>query len=164
MSTEKQLRALRNWLNRDIPAGETICEMPADICSSALSELCAASDARQNGEKNGYTKVKRAVIAKLREQGWIGIPADAPGQTPLHQPDFGERAEAELQKIREEQGFAKETAKPVAESSAAALITKYVEILTQVTEAVAKEERIPDSEKGDAVKFVYDSVKAEINI
>lgn len=147
--------------------------MPAEICSSALSQLCAASDARQNGEKNGTIKeAKHAVISELRKQGWIGIPADAPRQAPLHQPDFGERAKAEMQKIKEEQGLTPKPPQPASapapalelEPSVAELITKYVEMLSQVTEAVAEEERIPDREKGYAVKFVYHSVKAESNI
>jgi len=41
------------------------------------------------------------------------------------------------------------------------LISKYVDILAQTTEAVAAEGRIPDREKGYAVKFVYYSVVGE---
>ena len=42
------------------------------------------------------------------------------------------------------------------------LIARYLEILSLVTEAVAKEDRIKDREKGYAVKFIYYSVKGAI--
>ena len=42
------------------------------------------------------------------------------------------------------------------------IIARYLEILSLVTEAVAKEDRIKDREKGYAVKFIYYSVKEAI--
>ena len=78
----------------------------------------------------------------------------------LHETVFSGRPEAEAQRIREEQGLA--TAQPAAPTTTAELITKYLEILAQVTEAVNAEERIPDREKGYAVKFIYYSVKGAI--
>jgi len=41
-------------------------------------------------------------------------------------------------------------------------IKKYVGILARVTESVAAEDRIPDREKGYAVKFIYYSVKGAL--
>ena len=93
----------------------------------------------------------------------------AKGQPPLpRKPDekeqFGARAEAEAQRIRAEQGRAATPATPpaAAKPAVAELITKYVEILSQVTEAVNAESRIPDHEKGYATKFIYYSVKGAI--
>ena len=177
MASENQLQALRNWLNRDIPEGEAICEMPAEVCSAALTKLHEASEAYKNGNKNGgIKKAKKEIIAELREQGWIGVPADVPAvaqqkaeNKPLPKLSdelinemFGDRAQAEIQRIREEQGLAAEAEGNFPKPGVADEIAKYVEILAQVTEAVNAEDRIPDREKGYATKFIYDSVTAEM--
>ena len=73
---------------------------------------------------------------------------------------FGERADVEAQKIREEQGLTSTPEATVKEDlTVPELIAKYIDILAQVTVAVKAEERIPDREKGYAVKFIYYSVK-----
>ena len=41
-------------------------------------------------------------------------------------------------------------------------IHRYVEILARVTEQVENEQRIPDTEKGYAVKFIFDSVSRDM--
>ena len=48
---------------------------------------------------------------------------------------------------------------PATKPTQAELITKYVELLAAVTEAIEKEDRIPEREKGYGIKFVYYSVK-----
>lgn len=78
---------------------------------------------------------------------------------------FGDRAEAEARRIREEQGRAVATpaaAPAAAKPATAELIHKYLDILVQVTIAVNAEDRIPDHEKGYATKFLYYSVKGAI--
>ena len=94
------------------------------------------------------------------------------------------REEAEAQQIREEQGrvpvattipipaveapalhifeqrISEKRAPAAMPTQAAELITKYVELLALVTEAVNAEDRIPKQEKGYANKFVFYSVKA----
>ena len=77
---------------------------------------------------------------------------------------FEGRADAEAQRIRKEQGRA---ATPAATPAAAKptvpeLISKYLDILVQVTIAINAEDRIPDREKGFATKFLYYSVKGAI--
>jgi len=74
---------------------------------------------------------------------------------------FGDRAEA--QRIREEQGREADAAPAQpAQPTVADLIAKYTGLLAQVTEAVAKEDRIPDREKGYAVKFIFYSVRGAL--
>ena len=77
---------------------------------------------------------------------------------------FGDRAEAEAQRIREEQGLATApaAAQPAAPPTVEELIFKYIEILAKVTVAVEQEDRIPEKEKGYGIKFVYYSVKGAI--
>ena len=74
---------------------------------------------------------------------------------------------AEVQKIREEQGRATPAAEavpaqPAAPPTVEELIFKYIDILAKVTVAVEQEDRIPEREKGYAVKFIYYSVKAAV--
>jgi hypothetical protein len=71
----------------------------------------------------------------------------------------GYRESEEAQRILEEQG---RTPAATAKPSVAELIAKYLDILVQVTEAIEKEDRIPDREKGFATKFLYYSVKGAI--
>lgn len=177
MATENQLKALRNWLSGYIPEGEAICEMPAEVCSATLTKLHEASEAYKNGNKNGdIKKAKKEIIDELREQGWIGVPADE-AIAQLHSQVFGDRAQAEIPRIREEQGHEKtveeEEKKPTlykAETvektqpappkpTVPELIAKYTDMLAQVTEAINAEDRIPEREKGYGIKFVYYSVK-----
>ena len=47
---------------------------------------------------------------------------------------------------------------PAEKPTQAELIVQYVELLAQVTEAIEKEDRIPEREKGYGIKFVYYSV------
>lgn len=179
MATEPQLRALRNWLNRDIPEGMTICEMPADVCSAALTKLHEASEAYQNGNKNGgIKKAKLEIIADLKEQGWISVPAVAEQKAQSKpelpkKPDvnerFGDRAQAEAQKIREEQGLAGEATEPVESEQPAQpkpsvpeLIEKYLNVVVQVTQKVKANEGITDREKGYATNWICDAVKDEM--
>ena len=87
-------------------------------------------------------------------------PAAAPAATTTDN-----RAEAEAQRIREEQGLVTAPAQPAAIPAAQPkptvpeLIAKYTDMLAQVTEAVNAEDRIPDREKGYAVKFIFYSVR-----
>lgn len=86
------------------------------------------------------------------------------GQKPDEKEHSGDRAEAEAERIRAEQGrAATQAAAPAAAPPATQdLIYKYLDILAQVTEAVKEEDRIPDREKGFATKFVYDDVVHEL--
>ena len=83
-------------------------------------------------------------------------------QKPDEKGQFGARAEAEARKIREEQGRAGKEVEYTdmrAQVTEVELIKKYVNLLSEVTQAVSAEDRIPDREKGYAVKFIYYSVK-----
>lgn len=96
MATENQLKALRNWLLGYIPEGETICEMPAEVCIAVLTRLHKASEAYKNGNKNGgIKKAKKEIIDELREQGWIGVPADE-AIAQFHSQIFGDQTQAEI--------------------------------------------------------------------
>ena len=123
MASENQLAALGNWLKGEIPAGEAVCEMPGEVCSDALSRLHEASEKYKEDKKTNYGLVlatKKAIVSELREQGWIGVPISegeekekkvekAPElpKKPDAKEVFGERAEAEAEKIRDEQGRGK---------------------------------------------------------
>jgi len=105
-------------------------------CSAFIDEV-EALEAEQKGEKNNSQLPRK----------------------PDEKEQFGARAEAEARRISEEQGRAATPPPAAAKPTTAELITKYLEILSQVTEAVSAEDRIPDREKGYAVKFIYYSVK-----
>ena len=126
MATEPQLAALRNWLKQEMPKGETVCEMPGEVCSDALSRLHEASETYKEDKKTNYglvLKTKKEIVNELQEQGWIGVPisegeekekkVEKASELPK-KPDakevFGDRAQAEAEKIREEQGRAEATA------------------------------------------------------
>ena len=122
MATENQLAALRNWLKQEMPKGEAVCEMPGEVCSDALSRLHEASEKYKEDKKTNYGLVlatKKEIVSELREQGWIGVPISegeekekkvekAPElpKKPDEKEVFGDRAQAEAQKIRDEQGLA----------------------------------------------------------
>lgn len=122
MASEGQLVGLRSWLKQEMPKGEDVCEMPSEVCSDALSRLHEASEKYKENKKANYglvLRVKKEIVSELREQGWIGVPISegeekekkvekAPElpKKPDEKEAFGERAEAEAQKIREEQGLA----------------------------------------------------------
>jgi hypothetical protein len=85
-------------------------------------------------------------------------------QNPNEKERFGGRAEAEAQRIREEQGLAASAAATpgatVKENlTVPELIIKYTDILAQITVAVEQEDRIPKHEKGYATNWVADAVK-----
>jgi len=105
---------------------------------------------------SGYIDEVEALEAEQKSTGSIhpGLP-----QKPDEKEQFGARAEAEARRISEEQGRTPTPPPAAAKPTTAELITKYLEILSQVTEAVSAEDRIPDREKGYAVKFIYYSVK-----
>jgi hypothetical protein len=80
---------------------------------------------------------------------------------------FGGRAEAEAQRIREEQGLAASAAATpgatVKENlTVPELIHKYIDIIAQVTVGVEQEDRIPAKENGYATNWVADAVKEAI--
>lgn len=122
MASENQLAALRNWLKQEMPKGEAVCEMPGEVCSDALSRLHEASEKYKEDKKTNYGLVletKKDIVSELREQGWIGVPISegeekekkvekAPElpKKPDEKEVFGDRAQAEAQKIRDEQGLA----------------------------------------------------------
>lgn len=170
MATESQLAALRNWIKQEIPVGEAVCEMPAEICSDALSRLHDASEAYKEDKKKNYGivgKTKKEIVRELREQRWIDVQTGvnnalgAEKKAASMQPAPPNREEAEAQKVSEEQGKAT-PAQPAAKPTVAELITKYRDILAEITIAVNTDDRIPDREKGYATKFLYDSVTAEM--
>ena len=107
-------------------------------CSAYIDEV-EALEAEQKGEKNNSQLPRK----------------------PDEKEQFGARAQAEAQRISEEQGRATAPTAPpaIAKPTVEELISKYIDILSQVTVAVDKEDRIPDREKGYAVKFIYYSVK-----
>ena len=98
----------------------------------------------------------------------------------LINPFFGERAQKELGKITEKQGRPQEKIitedenrenkeqrdnkdnKDNKDDDIDTRIHRYVEILARVTEQVENEQRIPDTEKGYAVKFIFDSVSRDM--
>jgi len=98
----------------------------------------------------------------------------------LINPFFGERAQKELGKITEKQGRPQEKIitedenrenkeqrdnkgnKDNKDDDIDTRIHRYVEILARVTEQVENEQRIPDTEKGYAVKFVFDGVSRDM--
>jgi hypothetical protein len=81
---------------------------------------------------------------------------------------FGDRAEAEAEKIRQEQGRGAPGEKPdvpkEAPPTVAELILKFTDILAQVTVAVEQEDRIPKNEKGYATNWVANVIKDALNI
>ena len=85
-------------------------------------------------------------------------------RTPDEKGQFGARAQAEAQRIREEQGRATAPATPPAATKPTVdeLIYKYLDILAKVTEAVNAEDRIPDREKGYGTKFLFYKVTAAL--
>ena len=123
MASEGQLVGLRSWLKQEIPKGEDVCEMPSEVCSDALTRLHEASEKYKEDKKTNYglvLKTKKEIVRELREDRWIGVPISKGEETKVEEkvektpelskkPDenevFGERAEAEAQKIREEQGL-----------------------------------------------------------
>ena len=115
-----------------------------------------------------YSKLTRAQCSAfiddaeaIEAQQKAGNSQPAPAATTI--PTTDNRAEAEAQRIREEQGraTAPAPAQPAAppKPTVPELIAKYVDILAQVTGAVNREDRIPDREKGYAVKFIFYSVR-----
>ena len=92
----------------------------------------------------------------------------------LINPFFGERAQKELGKITEKQGRPQEKIitedenrenmeqRDNKDDDIDTRIHRYVEILARVTEQVENEQRIPDTEKGYAVKFIFDSVSRDM--
>ncbi len=121
MATEPQLAALRNWLKQEMPKGEAVCEMPGEVCSDALSRLHEASEKFKEDKKTNYglaLKTKKEIVKELQEQGWIGVPisegeekekkvekASELPKKPDEKEVFGDRAQAEAEKIRDEQGL-----------------------------------------------------------
>ena len=138
---------------------------------------------------------QKAETQEIKETSGRGIPGEKPevprgpkGSQPAAAPaatTTDNRAEAEAQRIREEQGLATQAAitvpikpnekelrpeieqpTPILTPEATSpkptvleLIAKYTDMLAQVTEAVNAEDRIPDREKGYAVKFIFYSVR-----
>ena len=185
MATENQLAALRNWLKQEMPKGEAVCEMPGEVCSDALSRLHEASEKFKEDKKTNYglvLKTKKEIVSELREQGWIGVPisegeekekkvekASELPKKPDEKEVFGDRAEAEAQKIRDEQGLAPAAPEqkpplneagiePPQQPKVTELIEKYGDIRAQVTEYVRTNERIPEREKGYAINWISDQV------
>jgi len=113
-----------------------------------------------------YAKLTRAqcsayideVEALEAEQKQSGSYHPRSPQKPDEKEQFGGRAEAEAQRIREEQGRAT-TPEATAKPTDPEFITKYTDLLAQVTEAVNAEDRIPDREKGYATTFIFYSVR-----
>ena len=83
----------------------------------------------------------------------------APAATTI--PTTDNRAEAEAQRIREEQGLATAAAIPAIppKPTVAELIAKYTDILAQVTEAVRSNDTFLDREKGYVTNWVANAVK-----
>ena len=109
-------------------------------------------------------------IQEIKETSGRGIPGEKPGVprgSKGSQPaaTTTDRAEAEAQRIREEQGLA--TAPVVAQTpvpistkpTVAELIEKYLNILVQVTLKVKASEEVSEREKGYATNWVCDAVK-----
>jgi len=110
-------------------------------CSGYIDEV-EALEAEQKGEKNNSQLPRK----------------------PDEKEQFGARAQAEAQRISEEQGRATAPTTPPAavKPTVDELVHKYLDILVKVTIAVNKEEAISDHEKGYATKFLYYSVKGAI--
>ena len=83
----------------------------------------------------------------------------APAATTI--PTTDNRAEAEAQRIMEEQGLATAPAQPAtpAKPTVPELIAKYVDILAQVTEAVRNNDIFLEREKGYVTNWVANAVK-----
>ena len=106
-------------------------------------------------------------IQGIKETSGRGIPGEKPevprgpkGREPAAT-TTDNRAEAEAQRIREEQGLATTPATPAAppKPTVPELIAKYTDILAQVTEAVQNNDIFPDREKGYATNWVANAVK-----
>lgn len=117
MASEEQLVGLRNWLKREIPKGETVCEMPSEVCSDALSRLHEASELYKEDKKANYglvLKTKKEIVSELRKDNWIGEPMRSEEEMEAEEKAddhlFGDRAQAEAKKIRDEQERAEATA------------------------------------------------------
>ena len=113
-----------------------------------------------------YAKLTRAQCSAfiddaeaIEAQQKAGSSQPAPAATTI--PTTDNRAEAEAQRIREEQGLATAPATPAAppKPTVPELIEKYLNILVQVSKAVQAEEDLPDREKGYITKFLWDAVK-----
>ncbi|MGB7532991.1 MAG: hypothetical protein WA977_08485 [Halobacteriota archaeon] len=111
---------------------------------------------------SGYIDEVEALEAEQKMQTATGQP-QLP-QKPDEKGQFGARAQAEAQRIREEQGRATAPATPPAATKPTVdeLISKYLDILAKVTEAVNAEDRIPDREKGYGTKFLFYKVTAAL--
>ena len=132
---------------------------------SAFIDDAEAIEAQQKGERQEIKETSGRGIPGEKPEVPRGFKGSQPAATPAATtiPTTDNRAEAEAQRIREEQGLA---ATPAATQPAAPpkptvteLIAKYTDMLAQVTEAVNAEDRIPDREKGYAIKFVFYSVR-----
>ena len=135
---------------------------------------------------------QKAETQEIKETSGRGIPGEKPevprgpkGSQPAAAPaatTTDNRAEAEAQRIREEQGLATQAAitvpikpnekelrpeieqptpilPPIAKPTVPELIAKYTDILAQVTEAVQNNDIFPDREKGYATNWVANAVK-----
>jgi hypothetical protein len=113
---------------------------------------------------SAYIDEVEALEAEQKMQTATGQP-QLP-QKPDEKGHFGARAEAEADRIRQEQGRAAASAQPgdpAFEALVEKLIEKYIYVLERVTVKVEKSELLPDREKGFATKFLYDSVKGAID-
>ena len=99
-------------------------------------------------------------------------PAPAPAATtmpikPNEKERFGDRAEAEAEKIRQEQGRGAPGEKPdvpkEAPPTVEELIFKYLDIMVKVTVAVEENKQISERQRGYTVNWVCDAVKDALN-
>ena len=144
------------------------------------------ADVRAEAKKRfSYSNLSRLEISEISEmieamQEELEGGAGRESNPFLINPFFGERAQKELGKITEKQGRPQEKIitedenrenkeqrdnkgnKDNKDDDIDTRIHRYVEILARVTEQVENEQRIPDTEKGYAVKFIFDSVSRDM--
>ena len=128
----------------DNPEGK-MC-VPRDILLPAMDSMITQQrEAEQKATQPAYRE--EAEAQRIREE--VPAPTTIPvPATKINQPELPPP----------EQKLPAAAAKP----TQAELISKYVELLAAVTEAINAEDRIPKQEKGYGIKFVYYSVKAAL--
>ena len=116
---------------------------------------------KEDHEFGNYSKLDRDEISRLIDEVKFGKPEPEPEPDPEPEPEEG-KGEENLS-IGDEYADLEEEFIPVVNTqNLDQRIAKYVEILAKVTAQVEKEQRIPDLEKGYAVKFIFDAVTRDM--
>jgi len=112
----------------------------------AQKELGKITEKQGRPQEKIITKDEKALKTELKEE-FVGIRGDCIASEP----------KAENRENKEQRDN-----KDNKDDDIDTRIHRYVDILARVTEEVEKEHRIPDEEKGYAVKFVFDAVSRDL--